>query len=442
MRKLLLILLVLSFPSVAIAAGPFARAAVENKGSIVPGQQMRLDVDILVPDFFTSPPQFPLFDIPNALVTLPDERASNFTETVDGVQYSGIRRAYAIIPQAAGKFAIPEIEVDLGYSVDGHPTKATVKVPSVAFEVAAPATPTAPAGDTISFVASELTIKQSFDRDLHSLKVGDALVRTITISAGDTQAMVMPAVAAGTTEGLRQYAKAPRIEDGVSEGRDTISRRTETYVYTAEKSGSFVIPAIAYPWLDPADHQAKTATLPSVPLVIADATSETAIRPVLDKAAPQSPWIRRRKIAAGILAALALLAVAYLARSIPSALVRMVALARLRHSTSPGHRLRQLRRTIATAKEKEIYQGLHAWSRSLGYKTLEAWAADGSDDLKRQVEALAEGLFGGGRRQLDRTVLARNVVLRSRVSGHTSSPLPPLNPTCRSIRTVQETPAP
>jgi hypothetical protein len=372
-------------------------------------------------------------------VTLPDERASNFTETVDGVQYSGIRRAYAIIPQTAGSFAISDIEVDLGYSADGHPTKTTVKVPSVAFAVSAAA---AHAAGTTPFVASGLTLEQSFDRDLRSLKVGDALVRTITISAGDTQAMAMPPVAAGTTEGLRQYTKAPRIEDGVSEGRDTISQRTETYVYTAEKSGSFVVPAIAYPWFDPTEHLAKTATLPSVQLVIADATSETAIRPTPDKAGRESPWIRRRKIAAGILAALAVLAVAYVARPVPSALARMVAQARLRRSASLGHRLRLLRQTIVTAPEKEVYQGLHDWSRSLGYRTLEAWAADGSGDLERQVAALSEGLFGSGRKQLDRRALARNVVIRSRVSGHAASALPPLNPTSRSVAMIQETPAP
>ena len=84
--RLVFLLFLLLAPLQALAAEPFARATVDDSGDIVPGRQVYVTVDVFAPDFFTSPPQFPLFDLPNALVTLPDERAQNILQTVDGVQ--------------------------------------------------------------------------------------------------------------------------------------------------------------------------------------------------------------------------------------------------------------------------------------------------------------------------------------------------------------------
>ncbi|TXI01756.1 MAG: hypothetical protein E6Q76_16635 [Rhizobium sp.] len=425
MRRLFLALLILPWPSIAVAAEPFARAAIENKADIVPGQQVRLDVDILVPDFFTSPPQFPLFEVPNALVTLPEERAYNITETVDGVAYSGIRKAYAIIPQTAGTFTLPPITVELGYPIEGKPSKATVTVPSVTFDVKSSG---ATAGNAQPFPAGKLTVTQSFDRDLRSLKVGDAVVRTITVSAENTQAIVMPAVEVGTATGLRQYAKTPRVEDGLSDGRNPVSRRTETYVYTADKSGNFEIPAVSYVWFDVADRQTKTASLPAIELSIAAADQQTAIKPVVKEAPAESPWIHRRKTAAAILSGLALLAIAYAARGVPSVLAAWMAEFRARRVASYSHRLKLFRQTIANGEEKDIYRELQAWSRSLGYRTLAEWAETGSHELRREIDILSGRLFGSSPDLLDRKVLAANIDIGHESRHRTKSALPPLNP--------------
>ena len=129
MRKVIALLLALSALP-AIAAEPFARSAIEKTDTIVPGQQLRLTVDVFAPCFFTSPPDLPLFEMEDALVTLPEERAQNLVETIDGVQYAGIRRQYAIVPERAGSFSIPPISINFAYSADGAPTRGTVKSPT------------------------------------------------------------------------------------------------------------------------------------------------------------------------------------------------------------------------------------------------------------------------------------------------------------------------
>ncbi|MDE1997137.1 MAG: BatD family protein, partial [Rhizobiaceae bacterium] len=179
-RLLAILVLLLLAASPSFAAEPFARATIDDKGVIVPGQQVHMTVVVFAPDFFTSPPQFPLFDIPNAVVTLPDERAQNSLQTVDGTQYSGISRTYAIVPQASGTFALPPITIELGYSDNGKPVKGKAQLPSISFTVGQAS------GDNAAspvFAARGLVLTQAFDSDPGKLRAGDAIVRTITVFA-------------------------------------------------------------------------------------------------------------------------------------------------------------------------------------------------------------------------------------------------------------------
>lgn len=420
-----MIILPLLAPSMAWGAEPFARSSVEDDGRIVTGQQVLVDVDIFVPDFFTSPPELPLFDIPNALVTLPDSRTQNITQTIDGVQYSGIRKAYAIVPQTSGTVTVPEVKIGVGYSLDGKPAKASVTMPSVSFNVAAPAASDQPG---FVFAANNVTIEQSFDQDSRSLKVGDALVRTITVTAEDTQAMMFPPVEVGTAAGLHQYARQPRIEDGIAVGRDTESRRTETYVYTADKEGTFVIPAVLYDWFDVTNHEAKSASLPSVQVTISAALSRTAIKPVLDEVPREPPYVVRQRIAGLILVLLVAGAIAWLAYRLLPRLTGRLDEARERRRASYGYRLGLLRKVLHSGKEAEIYRALHDWSRSLGYRTLDDWVGAGPDELKHQVEILSRRLFQSGAEAIDRARISANVDCRRKTSATAASALPPLNP--------------
>ena len=126
------------FAGNALAANPFARATLATEGTIYAGQQVEIDIDVFVPNYFLAPPQFPLFDLPGAVVTMPDDRGMNLNETVDGEAFSGIRKTYVISPQAAGHYALPTIVIPFGYAaVPGQTTQGKVAVPRLKFTVAA-----------------------------------------------------------------------------------------------------------------------------------------------------------------------------------------------------------------------------------------------------------------------------------------------------------------
>ncbi|NLS03552.1 protein BatD [Rhizobium sp. P32RR-XVIII] len=423
--RLTFLLFLLLTPLQALAAEPFAQATVDDGGDIVPGRQVYVTVDVFAPDFFTSPPQFPLFDLPNALVTLPDERAQNLLQTVDGVQYSGIRRRYAVVPQMPGRYVVPPIEMELGYSADGKPARGVVTAPSVSFVVQG----SPGMQERVAFAARKLTIGQTFDRDPASLKAGDALVRTITITAEDTQAMMIPAVRGGTVAGLHEYVKQPKIEDGIAIGRAMASRRTETVVYTADAVGTYTLPEIDYDWFDVDSHREDTASLPAVPVTVAPAPIRQTIAPDAGAQDDGRPaHVDRQRLAIGMLSLLAAAALVWLGRRLAPLLVERVRRLRQRYRASHAFRLRQLKKTIGSADEMAVYAGLQEWSRDQGYRSLEDWANDGPRDLRLQVDLLSRSLFRSDDSKVDRHVLQKSIDFRRAVSVMNSELLPPLNP--------------
>jgi hypothetical protein len=388
MRWLSMALLLLT-AGPSFAAEPFARVEIEDKGQIVPGQQVRVDVTVFAPDFFTSPPQFPLFDLPNAVVTLPDERAQNSSETEDGTQYSGIRRVYAIVPERSGTFTLPSIAIELGYSVDGKPVRGQATLPAFEFTVGE-GSPSS--GTTLAFAASQLTLSQSFDRDPAALKVGDAIVRTITVFAENTQAMMIPSVDVGNAMGMRQYATTSKIEDNVSFDRKVGSRRMQTVTYTIDAAGSFVIPDVSYTWYDIDERRRSLATLPSSKVVAVSAPlpAEAIIpQPHADADAPL-PW-PKLAVAAAILVLAA--ASGWLLWRLRPWLSQRGNDWLEAYRNSDRKALSSLRETISTGTPFDIEAGLRQWSRKLGYRSLAEWTAHHAA-LRGEVEILQRFLYG------------------------------------------------
>lgn len=428
MRALAVLFWLLMQVDLAFAAEPFAQATIDA-GRIVPGQQVHVAVEVFVPDFFTSPPQFPLFSLPNAVVTLPDERAQNLMQTIDGVQYSGIRRTYAVVPEVSATFTLPPVSIELGYSVDGKSVKGSVQLPSVSFNVIAPA---GSERQTIVFAARHLTLTQSFDRNPSRLKVGDAVVRTLTIFAEDTQAMMIPPVDIGQAAGLRQYRKPPKIADNVAVGRLNGSERAETIVYTADAAGSFQIPAISYPWFDVEAHQASTATLPPITVAVSEApASSDAIVPEMQSGRTQTTRIQPLALAVLASGCAALVAAIWTGRHL---LLRLMGGLRIRRDPKRAE-FKRLIKSIARDDESAVYRSLARWAKIMGYSSISAWTTVVSDPvLESQIRTLEGALFGRGTpgTTLDRRTLA-DAVRRSRIIRHATrralrSALPPLNP--------------
>ncbi|MBY3075210.1 protein BatD [Rhizobium laguerreae] len=427
--RLLVLLIGLLTSTYVFAAEPFGRASIEGAEGIVPGQQVHVVVDVFAPEFFTSPPQFPLFDVPDALVTMSDDRTQNLVQTIDGVQYSGIRRSYAIVPEKAGSFQLPVVEIDLGYSSNGNSTKAIVKIALPSFDVGVSSNQAAP-----PFAARSLTMTESFDRDPASLKVGDALVRTVVIFAEDTQAMLIPPVAFGTTAGLARYEKPAVLADdveqrGIGRSAETGSTRSETVVYTVSDTGRFPLPAITYPWFDVDEHVLSAATLPVTDVVVAPAAVAERIQPELQRENAPASRVWRGWLLVILLCAIDLAVAAFAWWRLP-AIRTWAARVRQRRRNSPRRRLSRIRTIIRVGDELAVYRGLQDWSGTLGYRTVSEWVeAQACPRLSAQVAILERRLFRSRDMQLDRAALASAITLPVADGRPPKRALPDLNPT-------------
>jgi len=437
LRSLLLALLGWAYAFGAEAAGPFARASVDTKGPVVPGQQISLAVDVFAPNFFTSAPQFPLLDIPNAVVTLPDQRALNLNDTVDGVDYSGIRKVYAMVPQVAGHFTLPPAAIPLSYRDDnGQTVKATVAIPAISFDVAA-----AP-GALPAFAAQEVVVSQSLDRKPETLTAGDALVRTVTIFAENTQAMMIPAPDFPAPPGVSVYRETPRLADDAHDRHGNAgSSRTERVTYVMEKPGTYQIPAASLDWYDTAKHQTGQASAPAVTATVAAAPPPTqTIAPQLPPPDGSPALDQKAK------RAIALLALVVLAAAVVYALLRFVwppldkrrrAYLERRAQSEPasfGHLLAVLDGDDAWT----AYWALGGWTKRAGFRTIADWTATVEDGrLRARIEDLHRALFAGERADAgsqdfselrQRIVAARRAQLSAKKEKTQRSALPRLNP--------------
>src|SRR4029453_605053 len=227
----------------AAAPQPRVEIAVDDASALLVGQQFRVHVTVLVPNFFLGAPHFPTLDSPDAVIRLLDERANNTTETIDGESYSGIEKTYSVTPLRAGELALPAGSIAVTYAaVPGQPgVTAEIALPRRTFDVSTPK-----GGDDVgSPIVGSLEVTQTFDRDPTGIKVGDALTRTITTSAPDTQAMLIPPPTFDAPVGVRVYGHDPVLSDVTSERDEFLGgRRTDSATYAFDKPGEVTLPAI------------------------------------------------------------------------------------------------------------------------------------------------------------------------------------------------------
>lgn len=439
-RVLAIILLVLGLPRALLAAEPFARAEVVTKGKIVAGQQVEIAVDILVPNFFKGAPEFPLFPLNGAIVTLPDQRALNMNDSVDGVDYSGIRKSYMVMAQHDGSFALPELAIDVAYADDdGNTVEGKVTLPPVSFT--ADAVP-GDWGDQMPLVTTSLKVSQSLDRDPATLKVGDALVRTIKLAAADTQPMMLPEPDFPVPEGVKPYRADPALADpGKDAANPDAATRTDTVTYVVGRSGAATLPAVDIKWFNPQSGKMEVAEAPAVTLKVAPNPTAQVIpagAPVqsFDQIAARRA-VTRSLVQTGLtaLAALALYGLFYLCEL---RLRAWLEASRQRRAQSEHTYFKQATKALSGREPLPALRSLDLWTRRMGYRTSAQWVDDaGSSELRRAFDALQRALFGGGGGDVPRTMAELARILptaraesqnRTRSASIHARSLPALNP--------------
>lgn len=259
---------------------------------IVVSQQVLLNIEVATSTWFAGGTKIGLFDIDGVVVLRREKFANNSTRREAGQTWVVQVWTVALYPQRAAKFTVPEIELTL-FIADGNGGKIEGK--TTTSELQFSAVIPKPLAEQRQWVAtSSLTVEQSINRDIKTLSVGDALVRTIDIKADDIAAMMLPTVTARTYEGLAVYDKLPKIEDSVNRGSYLASRRQEL-TYVAEQQGEYILPAQTFYWWDTTSNTVKIEELSQLVVTVggAAAVEESVVN---DDSISVADWLKDNKV--------------------------------------------------------------------------------------------------------------------------------------------------
>ncbi len=240
---------------------PLVRTHIEGSSEVWVGQAVPLNIEVIVPSWFSGAPRFPELEVPNA-VTLSPEAAVNFVVQSAGKTFSAQSRRYLIFPQGKGKYTVPSAKVVVTYAMpDGKSSAPTyLASPSLIFEARMPA---GAEGAKYFLTTKNFHISQSLDRKLEDLKVGDSIIRTIYMTAEDTLGMTLPVLSFEAPEGIRLYAGVPKISEKTERGIIE-AIRIETATYLLEKEGRYKLPEIVILWWDPQKKKMNKARLSDI----------------------------------------------------------------------------------------------------------------------------------------------------------------------------------
>ncbi|RAS01247.1 BatD family protein [Cupriavidus alkaliphilus] len=430
------------------AAGPIVRVEVGARQPVLVGQQVGIDITILAPNYFLSAPEFPPLEVPGAVVTLPDARAVNSTETIDGVAYAGIRKTYAFTAEQDGEFPLPAATIQVTYAGDdGAPREGSVTLPVTTIRAGTGVTSRAAAGAASGrrlLPVARLSVTQALDHDpdhgVVRLQAGDALVRTVTTFAPRTQAMMIVPPHAAAPRGVRMFRADARLSDQARDAPGPGGTRVDTLTYVFERPGTYTLPAVTADWVDPATRQPASSEAPAVKVEVAAARKGGALAPGGPPAGALPgegglPW-RTLLWAAGALLGAAALALLW--RRLRPRLARLQqrrAERRRARAEGADARLAATLRACRAGDAAAASQALGGWTRAAHGTMPAAWAeAAGDAALADAVTGLQRHLYGAAPAPSawDGNPLAQALGRHARPTPprrHRTPPaLPPLNP--------------
>jgi hypothetical protein len=127
--------------------------------------------------------------------------------------------------------------------------------------------PKAAAGLTNLITTSRLTLEEKLEPQTDAFKVGDALERTITMTAQNSVGMMLPVLAFEPVEGLGVYPNTPIVTDDVNRGAYKGIRK-ESVTYVMEQEGSYRLPEVNVHWWDAQNNALHQETLPAIAFTV------------------------------------------------------------------------------------------------------------------------------------------------------------------------------
>ncbi|WP_330924601.1 BatD family protein [Candidatus Sororendozoicomonas aggregata] len=222
-------------------------------------------------------------DINDAIVNQLGD-TQRFETTIDGKRYGVFEVKYAIYPQKAGTLTIPSLSFTGTmadprdpfqgvFSMGGQPVRA--RSAEIPVKVLSP--PASYQGH--DWLPSRgLTLNETWSQPPDSIKVGDAVTRTITIEAKGLTAAQLPPLNIPSPTGVNTYSDQSSTSDTPT-NTGIIGKRVSAVAMVPTKEGVITLPAISITWFDTNNHQSRTATIPEKSIEVLPGNISSPVRP-------------------------------------------------------------------------------------------------------------------------------------------------------------------
>jgi hypothetical protein len=392
MRRLVALLALVVAPGAQAQESPMVTVEITPQEILV-GESAQLRVTVLVPTWFSTPPEYPSLELANAITRLPPDSAYPTSQRVGRDTWSGIVRNYRVYPLLGASYRLTDSAIRVSYADPGsEPITVDVDVPDIVFRGVVPEG----AESLDPYVAGRnFTLSRETDRSLDDLEAGDALVVRYTAELDGLPAMFIPPLAPDVASpGVSVYADEPVIEDADP------ARRAETVTLVFDAGGEFSLPGLGIEWWNTADSRIETASVAPLSLAVAGPPAAPAA---------EEPASTDWRTTAILVIVAGLLVVAY-RRVLPRIRARASA-ARAARLHSEQLAFRQVQAALRDGEPRAAHRHLLTWldriapgcdvrefARRFGGPELEAQASEliavlyAASSAAPDLDALAEGL--------------------------------------------------
>jgi hypothetical protein len=223
-----------------------------NKEAVYVQEQLLFSVRLFYTINGIRNPQFTELEMPNSVIQLIGS-PNQYEKLIDGIRYGVYEKRYVIFPQRSGPLEIPDI-LFRGEVTDGssnfvfrnlNTRRVTAFIEGITIDVKA--RPAAAQRNDAWLPVTELTLTETWDTDLADIRVGDSIVRTVTMTAAGLDGAVLPPITGAEIEGVNQYPDPADIQRTFVDG-NIVGTRVETLSIVPTAAGIIEIPEIAVPW--------------------------------------------------------------------------------------------------------------------------------------------------------------------------------------------------
>jgi hypothetical protein len=239
-------------------------SSLSPEQNIVPGQKLRLTLEIATDRWFTGGTRISVPEVPGLVILQTEQFASNASENRGGQSWVVQRWTLDVYAQRAGDFSIPPIALQVRVNAgDSSEVAGRLDSPPVRFSAQIPEL----LAQAKSWVAApDFSVRQYFDRSLDGLQVGEALEREIVFEGSDVMAMMLPSFASEELPGLAAYPEPPVLEDNSNRG-EMRARRTERISYVIESEGRYLLPALDFNWWNTQTGELQIVSVPATEIL-------------------------------------------------------------------------------------------------------------------------------------------------------------------------------